>query len=463
VKGSIKAKANGKKACRHQPYHARASQRADTAGQDAVPMSKQQQPGPTAAGRRTHPAISAVGAHQQTQQQGKVSKVKATSKVKAMPLQLPHPASRTRSGRPAAAPEASGHKGTNLQAGQRAAVVPDVVPDGNGSRNGKRSKDGGTSLPTTDDQQQRPGKRARVQGGGRAQEEGIHRETPGKPGGVTQVEGTGAEKVAGQLHTLQFAGFKCQAEPMAMEQQPQQQSQPDKPPAGKKIPASLKLEAPEDTVGGSGVDEGTKHLTSKHPKPEVTLAAGGQANRGSNSGSAGLGGEGNTATAATDEGRGRAQLLTTASDGAVRPAAALHPVQPAHAPPAVAATHPASSPPSSKLPASAVPAFCSSHLQQHQVHQGVGSAVPTVRPNHDVPLPLPKRVSRLMSRLLDPSIGPISAGEMASVLGCLHSNGSPAALCLATALSSIPVGRGASGEACSALTRAVFSWQVSCL
>jgi hypothetical protein len=430
-------------------------------------QNKQQSPagaGATAAGMSPHPTISRIGAHQHPQQQGKVSKV--TSKVKAMPLELPHPVLKTRSGTPIAAHGANSRKGTKPQASQRPAAVPDEVADGGGS-----NKDGGTSHTTTDAERQRPGKRARVQGGGKAQEDGIHREPPGgRPGDVHQVDGTGAPK---QLQNKAPATPRCQPKPMAKQlQQPLQRSQPDKPPVGKQLPASVRPEAPAVIVsdrnpgGGSRGDEGTRDLPSKHPRTEVTAYV--QANRGSNSGSAGLEAEPRAAKPATDEDRGRTQLFTTAPDVAVgqqqhhQAPASMHPVQSPHTPPATAPKQPTSSPPSSELPASAVPAFCSSHLQQQQQQrQGAGPAVPAERP--DVQLPLPKRVSRLMSRLLDPSIGPISAGEMASVLGCLHSNGSPAALCLATALSSIPVGRGASGEARSALNKAVFNWQVSCL
>jgi hypothetical protein len=68
-----------------------------------------------------------------------------------------------------------------------------------------------------------------------------------------------------------------------------------------------------------------------------------------------------------------------------------------------------------------------------------------------------------MTKLLDPSLGPISITELVAVLSTLRSSGTPDAIQLASVMDSIPVGSGVTEENRNTLTRAVFNWQVSSL
>jgi hypothetical protein len=79
-------------------------------------------------------------------------------------------------------------------------------------------------------------------------------------------------------------------------------------------------------------------------------------------------------------------------------------------------------------------------------------------------VPLAKRVSLLMAKMLSHSKGPVPAGELVAVVNTLRScSSNPNALHLADALESIPIGSSVSEEARSALTEAVFEWQASSL
>jgi hypothetical protein len=66
-----------------------------------------------------------------------------------------------------------------------------------------------------------------------------------------------------------------------------------------------------------------------------------------------------------------------------------------------------------------------------------------------------------MNKLLNPTKGLVSAGELVSVLTTLRSSGTPDAIQLANAMESIPMGSAVTEEARNAVTRAVFEWQIS--
>jgi hypothetical protein len=66
-----------------------------------------------------------------------------------------------------------------------------------------------------------------------------------------------------------------------------------------------------------------------------------------------------------------------------------------------------------------------------------------------------------MSKMVDPSRGAVSAGELVDVLTNLQAEGTDRALHLASVLGSIPIGSTVSEEACNALSKAVFSWHAA--
>jgi hypothetical protein len=79
------------------------------------------------------------------------------------------------------------------------------------------------------------------------------------------------------------------------------------------------------------------------------------------------------------------------------------------------------------------------------------------------PHSLAKRVAWVMQRLLDSSTGPVSKAELVGVLDALRSQAAPEAQHLADVMASVPVGSSMPEPQRSALTSAVFKWQVASL
>jgi hypothetical protein len=113
--------------------------------------------------------------------------------------------------------------------------------------------------------------------------------------------------------------------------------------------------------------------------------------------------------------------------------------------------------PVSALPAATAVLQPQAHLHSTQSQAAAGNTS-AVAPQM---LPLAARVSHLMSKLLDGSMGSVSTGEVAGVLTGLHQEGIPEAQHLAGVLGSITIGSAVTDDACNALTKAVFNWQAS--
>jgi hypothetical protein len=113
------------------------------------------------------------------------------------------------------------------------------------------------------------------------------------------------------------------------------------------------------------------------------------------------------------------------------------------------------------------PASLQPHPQPQVALPPNANSNPLQQPSQSQPQPqqqtLAKRVACVMQQLLDSSAGPLSMGQLMGVVGDLRTQGHPEALHLADVMISAPIGSGLSEPQRSALTSAVFKWQVASL